>query len=85
MNKIAGFDINDEWILSCRGRKNNPHPFRPYEWLVEKERTPSGAVEDVLTVFLTNRECPFRCLMCDLWKNTVDEPLPEGALAGQLG
>ncbi len=84
MSKIAGFDINDEWILSCRGRKNNPDPLRPYAWLVEKERTPAGTIEEVLTVFLTNRECPFHCLMCDLWKNTVDEPLPDGALAGQL-
>jgi len=84
MNKIVGFDINDEWILSCRGRKNTLDPFRPYAWLVEKERTPSGTIEDVLTVFLTNRECSFHCLMCDLWKNTVDEPLPGEALAGQL-
>ncbi len=84
MNKIAGFDINDEWILSRRGRKNKLDPVRPYAWLVEKERTPSGTIEDVLTVFLTNRECPFHCLMCDLWKNTVDEPLPGEALAGQL-
>ncbi|MDX9725202.1 MAG: hypothetical protein RBT38_02360 [Bacteroidales bacterium] len=84
MSKIACFDINDEWILACRGRKNTVDPFRPYSWVVEKERTPSGAVEDVLTVFLTNRECPFHCLMCDLWKNTVDEPLPDGALAGQV-
>jgi hypothetical protein len=21
--------------------------------------------------FLTNRECPWRCLMCDLWRNTL--------------
>ena len=32
-------------------------------------------------VFLTNRECPFRCVMCDLWMNTLDETVPRGAIA----
>ena len=33
---------------------------------------PTGGCVDVATLFLTNRECPFRCLMCDLWKNTLE-------------
>jgi hypothetical protein len=41
-------------------------------------------VEDVLTILLTNRECPFRCLMCDLWKNTTDDPVPPGAIPAQI-
>lgn len=36
------------------------------------------------TIFLTNRECPFRCLMCDLWQNTLDAPVPLGAIAAQI-
>ena len=32
-------------------------------------------------VFLTNRECPFRCVMCDLWMNTLDDVVPRGAIA----
>src|SRR5262249_51540015 len=41
-------------------------------------------VEDTAVIFLTNRECPFRCLMCDLWKNTTDERVPAGAIPGQI-
>jgi archaeosine synthase beta-subunit len=36
------------------------------------------------TIFLTNRECPFRCLMCDLWQNTLDHRVPSGAIAAQI-
>jgi hypothetical protein len=43
-------------------------PRRPVTVIVEEERADSGAVVPVLTVFLTNRECPWRCVMCDLWK-----------------
>jgi radical SAM enzyme (TIGR01210 family) len=35
-------------------------------------------------VFLTNRECPFRCVMCDLWINTLDRPVPRGAIPAQI-
>lgn len=59
-------------------------PFLPYAWNVEKERTRSGSVEDTGTIFLTNKECPYQCLMCDLWKNTTDEPVPPGAIPAQI-
>lgn len=45
---------------------------------------PDGRAVDVATVFLTNRECPWRCLMCDLWKNTLEETVPPGAIAAQI-
>jgi radical SAM enzyme (TIGR01210 family) len=51
---------------------------------VERERTREGRIEDVITVFITNKECPFRCLMCDLWQNTTVTRVPEGAVAGQV-
>jgi len=38
----------------------------------------------VATIFLTNRECPWRCLMCDLWKNTLTETVPAGAIPAQI-
>lgn len=37
-----------------------------------------------LTVFLAGAECPFTCMFCDLWRNTVDGPTPPGALPAQL-
>lgn len=45
---------------------------------------PNGKIEDVATVFLTNKECPFRCLMCDLWKNTTNETVPVGSIPRQI-
>lgn len=71
-------------ILNARPAKNAVDPTRPYAFLVEPERTADGAVEDVATIFLTNRECPFRCVFCDLWKNTTDERVPAGAIPAQI-
>ncbi len=76
--------INDGWIVSKRGRKNAVDPQRPYAWLVEKERTVSGEIEDTAIIFLTNQECPYRCLMCDLWKNTTNSAVPVGAIPDQI-
>lgn len=84
MSRFPDFEIDDQWILSHRGKKNPVDPLKPYAWLVEKERTASGQIEEVSTIFLSNRECPFRCLMCDLWKNTTDKPVPEGAIPEQI-
>ena len=57
---------------------------RPYGWLVEKELSRREKLEETAVVFLTNRECPLRCVMCDLWKNTLTEPTPRGAVVEQL-
>ena len=84
MNKKLSFEINDSWILCKRGKKNKVDPFKPYAYFVEKERTASGLIENTATIFLTNSECPFRCLMCDLWKNTTDKPVPVGAIPKQI-
>ncbi len=74
----------DHEIVALRPPKNILDPYRPWAMFVEPERTAAGLVEDVATVFLTNRECPFRCLMCDLWKNTLDERVPTGAIPEQI-
>ncbi len=84
MSENPDLVLNDRWIVSSRGRKNSVDPQKPYAWLVEKERTISGEIEDIAIIFLTNRECPFRCLMCDLWKNTTDESVPAGAIPNQI-
>src|SRR5262249_28746650 len=59
-------------------------PHRAHAFFVAQERTRHGSIELVATVLLTNRECPFRCLMCDLWKNTTTTRVPAGAVPGQI-
>jgi radical SAM enzyme (TIGR01210 family) len=81
---MNGLPLTDDWILAQRPPRNAVDLWRPYAFFVEPERTRGGAVEDVATVFLTNRECLFRCLMCDLWKNTTQERVPSGAIPAQL-
>lgn len=75
---------SEEEVLTARGPKNRVDPHVPWAWLVEPERAADGTIVDVATIFLTNRECPLRCLMCDLWKNTTDEPVPVGAIPAQI-
>jgi radical SAM enzyme (TIGR01210 family) len=84
MNEDRLPEITDNWIIKGRGSKNPVDPFKPYGWLVEKERTATGKTEDTAIIFLTNSECPFHCLMCDLWKNTTDKPVPPGAIPQQI-
>lgn len=84
MSKQQDLQIDDQWIRSLRGTKNHIDPLRPAHFLIEKERTLSGTIEDVITIFLTNRECRFTCLMCDLWKNTTDIPVPPDAIPTQI-
>jgi radical SAM enzyme (TIGR01210 family) len=50
----------------------------------EEERSRAGEIVSVNTIFLSNRECPWRCLMCDLWKNTLTETVPAGAIPAQI-
>lgn len=76
--------LTDAEILSQRPPKNRVSTDRPYAYLVEQERAASGQIVDMATLFLTNRECPFRCLMCDLWKNTTNETVPQGAICQQI-
>ncbi len=72
------------WIIARRGAKNVLAPHLPYAFLWEEESDESGNPASTATLFLTNRECPYRCLMCDLWRNTLDERVPSGAIAAQI-
>lgn len=73
-----------EWIKRQRPPRNAVDANRPYAYLVEEECSAAGEVVPVATVFLTNRECPWRCTMCDLWKNTLTETLKPGAIPQQI-
>ena len=80
----SGLHARDAWILARRPERNVLDPRRPHAWLVEDECGASGAVVPVATIFLTNRECPWRCLMCDLWRNTLVDSVPVGVIPEQI-
>jgi radical SAM enzyme (TIGR01210 family) len=74
----------DQWIVAQRPQRATLNPRRPYAFLSERERGRSDEVVAVSTIFLTNRECPWRCLMCDLWQNTLTGKVPSGAIPEQI-
>lgn len=59
-------------------------PDRPYAWLREEERQADGRLTSGLTVFLVNRECPWRCAMCDLWRYTLPAKAPPESIPRQM-
>ena len=72
------------WIIDQRPARAQVDPDRPYAFLVEEECSAEREVVPVATIFLTNRECPWRCVMCDLWRNTLTETVPVGAIPRQI-
>jgi archaeosine synthase beta-subunit len=72
------------WIVEQRPSRAALDPYKPYAFLVEDERSAQGEIVPVATIFLTNRECPWRCVMCDLWKNTLTQSVPIGAIPAQI-
>jgi radical SAM enzyme (TIGR01210 family) len=74
----------DGWILARRGARNATNHRRAYAEMAEEEPSGSGETVSVSTIFLTNRECPWRCLMCDLWRDTLTEPVAAGAIPEQI-
>src|SRR5262245_60860109 len=72
------------WIVEQRPARNRLDEKKPYAFLVEAEPGPDGQAVEVTTVFLTNRECPWRCLMCDLWRNTLERTVSPGSITQQV-
>lgn len=70
-------------ISALRPARNRVDAERPFHFLHEREVGPFG-LETVNTLFLTGKECAFKCLMCDLWKNTLEGPTPPGAIVRQI-
>ena len=75
----------DKWVLEWRPARKTLDPQKPYLFFVEQELSASGEILPVATIFLTNRECPWRCVMCDLWRNTLTTSVPAGAISAQIG
>ena len=82
--RVTVLDSTDRWVLEHRGRSAPLDPSAPTRRIWEEEPDGRGALAPTAVVFLTNRECPFRCVMCDLWVNTLDETVPPGAIAAQI-
>jgi len=74
----------DRFILDLRRPRPVHDPWRYQDLAVEDEITERGGVARVGTVFLTGRECPWRCAMCDLWQYTTREDTPRGAIPAQI-
>jgi len=74
----------DRWIVSRRPARHRLDSGAAYGAFVEDELTETGEVVPVATILLTNRECPWRCVMCDLWRNTLEEDTAPGAVPRQI-
>jgi radical SAM enzyme (TIGR01210 family) len=71
------------WILQRRGPRPAVLPGRTASFM-ERERNAAGHLDEVLTVFLANRECPWKCVMCDLWRHTTEHPVAATQIIGQI-
>src|SRR4051794_23540989 len=74
----------DRFIVDLRGPRPSHDPWRYQGLAVEDEVTERGDVARVGTIFLTGRECPWRCAMCDLWRFTTRADTPAGAIPAQV-
>lgn len=77
-------EINDAHVLLARPPRVDVDPFRANAAFVEEEYSRHRRVEPTATLLLTNRECPFRCVYCDLWKQTTTFRVPGGAIPRQI-
>jgi archaeosine synthase beta-subunit len=80
----AGHMARDRFVLERRPARPVRDPWHHQGVCVEDERSADGRVLRAATVFLTGRECPWRCVMCDLWQYTTEADTPAGAIAAQV-
>ena len=80
----ASASERDRFILGRRAGRPDHDAWRHQGVLVEDEPGADGRPGKVATVFLTGRECPWKCVMCDLWKFTIAEDTPRGAIPAQI-
>jgi len=73
----------DVVVVDLRPARHTRDPWSAPEILIEDEETLGGRTS-TLTVFLVGRECPWRCVMCDLWTQTTLADTPVGAVPAQI-
>jgi radical SAM enzyme (TIGR01210 family) len=88
MPEAAPFPVSaagrTRFVLARRGARPAHDPRRHQGVLVEDERDAGGRLVATATIFLTGRECPWHCTMCDLWRHTLAEDTPSGAIPAQV-
>lgn len=86
MSQSHDFQLSNREIIALRPDAQRPTPgVEPLQIMAEEEAfNKSGEGKRCLTVFLRGSECQFKCLMCDLWKHTHQEPTPPGAIPAQI-
>ena len=80
----VGRAARDRYVLARRGPRAAVDPWAAPRVVVDPEPDGLGGVVDVTTLFLTGRECPWRCVMCDLWRHTLEGDTPPGAIPHQI-
>lgn len=73
-----------QWIRSLRAPKPPVDPWVPLGHVWEEERERDGSLLPALTIFLAGAECPFACVFCDLWRETLDGATPPVSLPLQI-
>ena len=88
MHYPAGYPVSprdrDRFVLTRRPARPIHDPWQHQGLIVEGEPTGDGRTARVGTVLLTGRECPWRCVMCDLWRGTTTDTTPRGAIPAQV-
>ncbi len=74
----------NRWVTDLRRAPNPLDPQVPYAFISEQEPDATANIVTVSTIFLTNRQCPWKCVMCDLWQNALPESVPPGAIPAQI-
>ncbi len=74
----------DRFVLARRGPRTPRDPWLAHGLIVEDEPAGDGCPARIATVLLTGRECPWRCTMCDLWRDTIEADTPHGAIPAQV-
>ncbi len=64
--------------------KNQVDETKANGFFSEEELTRNGIVEKHNVILTTNKECSFKCVMCDLWQNTLDYRVGTGVIAKQV-
>ena len=80
----AESSARDRFVLTRRGARPAHDPWQHQGLIVEDEPAADGTCIRIATVFLTGRECPWRCAMCDLWRYTTLTDTPRGAIPAQI-